>query len=58
MVDKVKFVDLEVAGECVHTNSVVIDSRKIGAYGEVTRRRRQCEYCGQRFTTLEKRTGK
>ena len=38
---------------CGHTESKVIDSR-LGAQGDVTRRRRECESCARRFTTYER----
>lgn len=38
---------------CAHTESKVIDSR-VGAQGDVTRRRRECEACARRFTTYER----
>jgi transcriptional repressor NrdR len=38
---------------CGHLDSKVIDSR-LGAAGDVTRRRRECEDCGRRFTTYER----
>lgn len=38
---------------CTHVESKVIDSRT-GAAGDVTRRRRECESCGRRFTTYER----
>lgn len=38
---------------CGHQDSKVIDSR-LGAGGDVTRRRRECEDCGRRFTTYER----
>jgi transcriptional repressor NrdR len=38
---------------CGHLDSKVIDSR-LGAGGDVTRRRRECEDCGRRFTTYER----
>ncbi len=37
---------------CRHTETRVIDSR-IGEDGDTIRRRRSCEGCGERFTTLE-----
>jgi len=38
---------------CAHLESKVIDSR-LGATGDVTRRRRECEKCARRFTTYER----
>lgn len=38
---------------CTHLESKVIDSR-LGAAGDVTRRRRECEKCARRFTTYER----
>ncbi len=38
---------------CSFTESKVIDSR-VGAGADVTRRRRECEKCAQRFTTYER----
>ncbi len=38
---------------CAHLESKVIDSRLSGA-GDSTRRRRECERCGWRFTTYER----
>jgi transcriptional repressor NrdR len=38
---------------CAHLESMVIDSR-VGAAGDVTRRRRECERCERRFTTYER----
>lgn len=38
---------------CGHLESSVIDSR-LSATGEVTRRRRECERCGRRYTTYER----
>lgn len=38
---------------CQHLESKVTDSR-VGAAGDVTRRRRECEGCGRRFTTYER----
>lgn len=38
---------------CAHENSRVIDSRAADE-GSVIRRRRECEACGQRFTTFER----
>ncbi len=38
---------------CSHVESKVIDSR-LGASGDVTRRRRECEKCARRFTTYER----
>jgi transcriptional repressor NrdR len=38
---------------CSHVESKVIDSR-VGAAGDVTRRRRECERCARRFTTYER----
>lgn len=38
---------------CSHLESKVIDSR-LGAAGDVTRRRRECESCARRFTTYER----
>ncbi len=38
---------------CSHLESKVIDSR-LGALGDVTRRRRECESCARRFTTYER----
>jgi transcriptional repressor NrdR len=38
---------------CAHLESKVIDSR-LGAQGDVTRRRRECESCARRFTTYER----
>jgi transcriptional repressor NrdR len=38
---------------CQHLESKVTDSR-VGAAGDVTRRRRECEACGRRFTTYER----
>jgi len=37
---------------CSHTDTKVIDSRLI-AEGSQTRRRRECQDCGERFTTFE-----
>jgi transcriptional repressor NrdR len=37
---------------CSHLESKVIDSR-LSAAGDVTRRRRECEACAERFTTYE-----
>lgn len=41
---------------CHSTNLSVIDSRE-AEDGESTRRRRECENCGQRFTTYERPEG-
>ncbi|PIE05724.1 MAG: transcriptional regulator NrdR [Sorangium cellulosum] len=38
---------------CAHLENRVIDSR-LSASGEVTRRRRECEGCGHRYTTYER----
>jgi len=38
---------------CSHLESKVTDSR-VGAAGDVTRRRRECERCARRFTTYER----
>ena len=38
---------------CSYLESKVIDSR-LGATGDVTRRRRECEKCARRFTTYER----
>ena len=38
---------------CSHLESKVTDSR-VGAAGDVTRRRRECESCARRFTTYER----
>jgi len=38
---------------CQHTDSDVIDTRKLHN-GETIRRRRKCEACGRRFTTYER----
>ena len=38
---------------CQHNGTRVLDSRPIDE-GRATRRRRECENCGYRFTTLEK----
>jgi transcriptional repressor NrdR len=38
---------------CSHLESKVIDSRVTGV-GDVTRRRRECESCAERFTTYER----
>lgn len=38
---------------CAHMDSKVTDSR-VGAAGEVIRRRRECEKCERRFTTYER----
>jgi transcriptional repressor NrdR len=38
---------------CSHLESKVTDSR-VGAGGDVTRRRRECESCARRFTTYER----
>ncbi len=40
--------------KCSHNATKVIDSRVI-ENGAATRRRRQCESCGYRFTTFERR---
>lgn len=40
--------------QCYHKNSRVLDSRPIED-GETIRRRRECEQCGFRFTTFERR---
>lgn len=40
--------------KCYHNSSRVIDSRPIEEH-KVIRRRRQCEKCGFRFTTFERR---
>ncbi len=40
--------------QCYHKNSRVLDSRPIED-GEAIRRRRECEQCGFRFTTFERR---
>ena len=37
---------------CRHTETRVIDSRT-GEDGDTIRRRRSCEGCGERFTTIE-----
>ncbi len=39
---------------CSHIKSRVVDSRSAGG-GEAIRRRRQCQSCGERFTTFERR---
>lgn len=39
--------------KCSHNDTKVIDSRVI-ENGQSTRRRRQCEVCGYRFTTFER----
>ncbi|EOT44398.1 transcriptional regulator NrdR [Enterococcus columbae] len=39
--------------KCHHQNSRVIDSRQADD-GRAIRRRRECESCGQRFTTFER----
>ena len=39
--------------KCHHQNSRVIDSRQADD-GRAIRRRRECENCGQRFTTFER----
>lgn len=41
---------------CKESNLAVIDSRDADG-GESTRRRRQCESCGRRFTTYERAEG-
>ena len=41
---------------CQHANTAVVDSRDADN-GEVTRRRRVCDYCHKRFTTYEKVEG-
>jgi transcriptional repressor NrdR len=38
---------------CSHVESKVIDSR-VSTAADVTRRRRECEKCGRRFTTYER----
>jgi len=38
---------------CSHLESKVTDTR-VGAAGDVTRRRRECEACARRFTTYER----
>lgn len=38
---------------CAHLDSKVTDSR-VGATGDVIRRRRECESCERRFTTYER----
>lgn len=38
---------------CAHLDSKVTDSR-VGAVGDVIRRRRECEGCARRFTTYER----
>ena len=38
---------------CTHADSKVIDSRTSAGH-DVTRRRRECEACGRRFTTYER----
>lgn len=38
---------------CAHMDSKVTDSR-VGAAGDVIRRRRECEQCERRFTTYER----
>lgn len=38
---------------CSETDNRVIDSR-LSANGEVTRRRRECDHCGRRYTTYER----
>lgn len=38
---------------CSHVESKVIDSR-VSTASDVTRRRRECEKCGRRFTTYER----
>jgi transcriptional repressor NrdR len=38
---------------CTHPDSKVTDSRSSAAL-DVTRRRRECEHCGRRFTTYER----
>ena len=39
--------------KCHHQNSRVVDSRQADD-GRAIRRRRECENCGQRFTTFER----
>ena len=39
--------------KCRHAESKVVDSRP-GQEGDVIRRRRECESCGERFTTYER----
>lgn len=41
---------------CKESNLAVIDSRDAES-GEATRRRRECEECGRRFTTYERAEG-
>jgi transcriptional repressor NrdR len=38
---------------CGHLDNKVIDSR-LSQGGEVTRRRRECDHCGRRYTTYER----
>ncbi|MBN2055322.1 transcriptional repressor NrdR [bacterium] len=38
---------------CGHLEDRVLDSRSVRE-GEVIRRRRECEYCGRRYTTYER----
>ncbi|CAI9389312.1 transcriptional regulator NrdR [Niallia sp. Sow4_A1] len=38
---------------CQHNNTRVLDSRPVDEYKSI-RRRRECEACGNRFTTFEK----
>src|SRR5258705_3911276 len=38
---------------CQHSDSDVIDTRKLNS-GETIRRRRKCASCGKRFTTYER----
>ena len=39
--------------KCHHQNSRVVDSRQADD-GRAIRRRRECENCGQRFTSFER----
>ncbi len=38
---------------CCHPDTRVIDSRVLGR-GTITRRRRECEACSERYTTYER----
>jgi len=38
---------------CYHSETKVVDTRE-AEYSDVTRRRRECEKCGKRFTTYER----
>ena len=40
---------------CRHPDSRVVDSREVDE-GQVIRRRRSCQDCGRRFTTVEEAT--